>query len=171
MFMFSSSPGVVAATMTGGALPFSIALRGKANVEGFPSYILSKAILTGFQTAARGGLGVSHTLRDRIYLYVMGERAGKVDVNGYAFAEICAKNSLASYSGFDAVNAYYESARVTQQGMPVTLILGRNTTFVGFMTDFTFGVEDASTGLGSFKFGFTSMPRNMYGQTPRLPWK
>jgi len=171
MYVFGSSAGIVSATLTGGAIPFSIGISGNVNAPEFPSYTLSKAILTGLQYGGRAGLGVSHTLRDRVYLYVFGDRVGKIEMSGYAFAEICNGASDANYTGFDAVNAYYEKARVTAQGLPVTLVIGRSTTFVGFMTDFVFGIEDASTGLGSFKFGFTSLPRNAFGQVPRLPWE
>lgn len=172
IFVFSSSPGVVGAVITGHALPFAVALGGQGNVPSFPAWHLAKAILTGFDVRNMSGLGVTHSLRDRIYVYVFGERMGEATVSGLAFAGTCAGNPSVGrpWTGFDAVHAYYERARVSTQGAPVRLVFGPDTTLFGFMQGFQFQLVDAENGLGSFAFQFRTIPRTSSGATRTLPW-
>lgn len=170
MFVFSAAPGVVGAVVTGPSLPFAVGIGGNANVPAFPGYTLSRAILTGFRVSGRSGLGVSHTLRDRIYVYVFGERAGQAEVSGMAFAGVC--NQTGRWTGFDSIYAYYERVRVSSNGMPARLVFGPDTSVSGFMTDLDFNLDDPQTGVGSFSFKFTTMPRVLtFGQPRRLPWE
>jgi hypothetical protein len=167
--IFDSVPGVIGAMVDGPGLPFSIAIGGTGRAPAFPSYSQIKAILTGFQYGGRSGLGVSHTLRDRIYVYVFGERMAEATITGVAFAGVC--NTARNLTGFDGVLAYYERLRVSAEGTPVRLILGPNSVLGGFMYEFGFQLEDPQTGLGSFSFKFKSPPRNAeFGLLPPVPW-
>jgi hypothetical protein len=175
--LFSNTPGVVAAVVTGPALPFAIAVGGVAGVPAFPGYVLAKSIITGFAAEAESGLGVSHTLRDRIYIYIHGERAGAATVSGLTFSGTCdpstgAPGSGPVYTGWDAVYSYYERVRASTQGLPVRLVLGPATVLSGFMSKLTLGFEDPSWGIGSFQFRFVTMPRNAgrFGYLPPLVW-
>ena len=169
MLVFSSSPGVVGAVVTENALPFALAVGGNPSVPGFPGYLLSRAALTGFRTSGKSGLGVTHTLRDRIYIYVFGERAGDAEVAGIAFSGVCDQTGL--YTGFDAIYAYYERVRASSQGLPVRLVFGPETSLYGFMTDLGFSLDDPQTGTGSFSFRFVTMPRVWPAGRPNLPWE
>lgn len=170
MLVFSSSPGVVGAVVTGQSLPFAIAIGGNPNVAGFPGYTLAKAVLTNFRVSGKSGLGISHTLRDRIYVYVFGERAGDAEIGGIAFSGVCDQSSR--WTGFDAVYAYYERVRVSSQGLPVRLVFGPETTLFGFMTDLNYALEDPQTGVGTFSFRFVTMPRvRLFGSPRPLPWE
>ena len=169
MLVFGNTPGVVGAIVTGQALPFAIALGGNPGVDAFPGVPLVKAVLTNFQVANRSGLGVQHTLRDRIYVYAFGERAGQAAVGGIAFAGVC--DAPGKFTGFDAVYAYYERTRVSQQGLPVRLVFGPATTLFGFMHEFEFRLEDPQTGIGTFSFKFVTVPRNVtFNVLPAAPW-
>lgn len=176
MFVFSSAPGVVGAVITGQALPFAVAVGGTGAVPGFPAWYLCKAVLTGFDYDARSGLGVTHTLRDRIYVYAFGERMGDATVTGVAFAGTCHGGATAGpnggrlWTGFDGVHAYYERARVSTQGAPVRLVFGPDTTLAGFMDGFRFQLEDPQTGTGSFAFRFKVLPRTVT-VFRTLPWE
>lgn len=172
MVIFSATPGVVAAEVHGPALPFAIAIGGNANVPSFPAYRLIKSIITGFTLDQQSGLGVSHTLRDRIYVYIHGERAGSAVISGVAFAGLC-EDEGPRYTGMDAIYAYYERTRASTEGVPVRLVFGPRTTLVGFLSEFRLGVEDAQTGVGSFQFKFVTMPRHAgrFGYKPPLPWE
>lgn len=170
MLIFSNTPGVVGTIVTGQALPFAVLIGGNPGVPEFPGVVSAKAILTGFHDSGRSGLGISHTLRDRIYAAIFGERAGKAMVSGIAFAGHC--QSDGNWTGFDAVRAYYEACRASQIGALVRLVFGPQTTLAGFMEDFEFHFEDANTGIGAFAFGFVTMPRNaVFRSNPPLPWR
>lgn len=173
MVIFSNTPGVVSAVITGHVMPFSIAIGGGASgAPAFPGYRLIKSILTGFTSGHQSGLSVEHTLRDRIYMYTHGERAGAATIGGIAFGGVC-DDTGPRYTGIDAVVAYYERARVSSQGLPVRLIFGPRTTLVGFMTDLKIGLEDAAVPVSSFQFQFVTMPRyaGRFGVSPPLPWE
>jgi len=170
MLVFSSTPGVVGAVVTGQSLPFTVAVGGTPDVPAFPAYMLARAVLTGFRMSGRSGLGVTTTLRDRIYLYVFGEQPGQAEVSGVAFAGVC--DASGTWTGFDAIHAYYERVRVSSQGLPVRLVFGPDTTLYGFMSGFDFSLEDPQSGIGSFSFKFVTMPRVRLFGTPRpLPWE
>jgi hypothetical protein len=167
--IFDSAPGVVGAVVTGRGLPFVVSIGGTGNQPAFPAYAQIKAVITGFQFGARSGLGVTHTLRDRIYVYVFGERMGEATVSGLAFAGVCGNNSL--FTGFDGTFAYYERLRASTEGAPVRLIFGPNTVLFGFMYEFGFQLEDPQTGIGSFSFKFKVIPRGgEFGLLPVTPW-
>lgn len=169
MLVFSNSPGVVGTMITGDALPFAVVMGGSRNAPIFPRVSSAKAILTGYRLTQRSGLGISHTLRDRIYATVFGERAGKAQVSGIAFAGICTSNSR--WTGFDAVQAYYENVRASSSGAPVRLVFGPQTTLFGLMRGLDYSFEDANTGIGTFSFEFDIMPRgSAVGVRPPLPW-
>jgi hypothetical protein len=176
ILIFSSQPGVVGAVIDGLALPFAVAVGGVNAVPGLPTAGLFKAILTGFEVDQTSGLGVNHTLRDRIYVYAFGERAVPVNISGIAFGGVCGSAvgpiPGINYTGFDAVQAYYERVRISTQGLPVRLVFGPLTTLYGFMTGLHTRLEDPSNGIGSFAFKFIAMPRNAgrYGYLPPLPW-
>lgn len=169
--IFDSAPGVVGTVITGQALPFMVSIGGTGGVAPFPMAGLIKAVLTGFKFGGRSGLGVRHTLRDRIYVYVFGERAAPVEVSGVGFAGVC-NSTVAGSTGFDGLHAYYERVRASSSGVPVRLVLGPRTTLRGFMHGFDFNLEDPQSGLGSFQFQFVAMPRVLtFGVTQPLPWE
>lgn len=171
MIVFSSTPGVVSAVMTGFALPFAVGIGGGNGAPEFPMYRLAKAVLTGFSIDNESGLSASHTLRDRIYVYTHGERSGTVMVSGTAFGGVCDDDGP-RFTGIDAVYAYYERVRASTEEVPVRLVFGPRTTLYGFMSKMRLGLEDPAAGVGSFQFQFLSMPRNAgrYGYKPPLPW-
>lgn len=169
MLIFANTPGVVGAVIAGPSLPFAVVVGGNPGTDAFPGAPLAKAVLTSFQVANRSGLGVAHTLRDRIYVYAFGEKAGQARVGGIAFAGVC--GSAKRYTGFDAVYSYYERNRVSQQGFAVQLVFGPYTALAGFLSDFSFQLEDPQTGIGMFAFNFTTMPRNAsFGLVPPAAW-
>lgn len=171
MVVFSNTPGVVSAVLTGQAVPFAVAIGG-GSVPGFPAYRLAKSILTGFEMEDQSGLGVGHTLRDRIYVYIHGERAGSAQITGVAFGGVC-DDTGPQYTGMDAVYAYYTRVRASTQGLPVRLVFGPNTVLAGFMRGFKLGVSDPASGIGAFSFDFLTVPSNVgrFGYLPRLPWE
>lgn len=171
IFIFDSTPGVVGAVVTGQALPFAVAIGDGVLTPRFPYYRIARAVLTGFQVGGQSGLGVAHTLRDRIYVYVFGERAGEAVISGIAFAGVCDPPDGGPWTGFDTMYSYYEQVRASTNGFPVRLVFGPNTTLVGFMYEFGFNLEDPQTGVGTFAFKFKIMPRNAeFGVRPAAPW-
>lgn len=172
MLVFSNTPGVVSAVLTGQTLPFAIGIGGANGIPAFPGFKLVKSILTGFDVEDETGLGVMHTLRDRIYVYIHGERAGSVTITGVTFGGVC-DDSGPRYTGMDAVYAYYERTRASTEGFPVRLVLGPQTTLAGFMRGFKLQVADPASGIGSFSFRFLTMPRHAgrFPFVPALPWE
>ena len=157
MLVFGNTPGVVGTVVGGPALPFAVVVGGNPGVAQFGPARVMKAVLTGFDLAGKSGLGVSHSLQDKIHVYVFGERMGQAAVSGVAFAGFCQGDPR--YTGLDAVYDYYERVRVSTQGLVVRLVFGPATVLYGFLSDFNFKLADPESGMGTFGFGFQTAPR------------
>jgi hypothetical protein len=169
--IFSGSVGVISAVYTGQTLPIAILLGGGSAIQpDFPMYSVGKAILTGFKITGSSNLGLTTTLRDRIYAYSFSEKPGDAILTGLAFAGTC--DGPQGWSGFDTVYSYYERLRSSTQGAPVRLVLGPKTVLYGFLHSYSFNLEDTQTGIGTFSFMFKMIPRTsgLYAFTP-LPWE
>ena len=85
--VFSGSPGIIGAVYTGQTLPIAVLIGNSTDlIPDFPSYNISKAILTGFKMMGSSGLGMSTSLRDRIYAYAFSEKPTDAILSGLAFA-------------------------------------------------------------------------------------
>lgn len=170
--VFSGSPGIIGAVYTGQTLPIAVLIGNNTNeIPDFPAYGIGKAILTGFKISGTSGLGMSTSLRDRIYAYAFSEKPTDAILSGLAFAGTCQGPS--GWSGFDTIYSYYERLRVSTQGAPVRIVFSPQTTLYGFLYGFNFNLEDAQTGIGMFSFMFKIIPRKtgIYSSGYNLPWE
>lgn len=173
MFLFGNSPGVVGTAVTEGALPFSLILQGVGPAPTFPTPGVVKAVLTGFRGSERSAVGLAPTLRDRIYVWLLGEKPGVATVSGFAFPALCGPESSATpWTGLDAVYSYFETSRATTFGAPTLLVFGLNAYRYGFLDEFDHELVDAETGVSSFQFRFKTLPKvqSAQGTVDRPIW-
>ncbi len=162
MYLFGGSPGVVGTVVTEGALPFAVIIGGGNAIPLLPTPAIMKAVITGFKMSDRSSLGLAPTLRDRLYVWLFGEKPGVARVSGLAFPDICGTGgpSAGSWTGLDTVHSYFEQARANTYGLPCRLIFGPNTVRAGFLEEYDFTIEDANSGVGTFEFRFRTIPRS-----------
>lgn len=149
--IFSATPGCVAVvSRTAVALPLTVTL------DGWPGTVAMKALITQAGVSRAGRQQFLYTLRDFIYVYVFGEMLGEITVSGVAFACMCDETFLRT--GFEQVLAYYENARLSRDGLPVTVTIG-TTGFSAFLIRLQVTAEDPQLNLTSFNMKFLFPPR------------
>lgn len=136
------------------ALPIQIAL------ECWGGGQLFRALITQVNVTQQGGYQFIHTLRDRIFMYVFGERIGELVISGLTTTGGCdADDSNPGLAGIESVMAYYQAMRATRRNAPVNISIGR-VAFKAFLLSMRTDIADAETGLGHFVFRFHFPPRS-----------
>jgi hypothetical protein len=155
--IFVSSPGSVVVVASPG-IPMKLSMQ---RWGGFSSM---NSILTGIQTQTKSGVQYMYSLRDMIYIYTFGERLAPMSISGLAFAQACVDANFVgpptlqqSSHGIELALRYYGENRVAKLGAPVTITLGVQTTFYGFMDGGSFNVTDPDSMIGNFSFNFTAI--------------
>jgi hypothetical protein len=155
--IFSENPGVVGVFEGTPVVPMTVSIGGDNNVPAFGTGRQMKAVITECDLVAESGMEVKHTLRDRIYVYLFGERAQDVAIGGLAFADICG-GQLLGYTGMEATMAYYETVRAGTILRPIRIHFGRQRVVRGFMWRYNYKLMDSGSGVGAFSFMFKAMP-------------
>ena len=174
MDIFSSQAGRVTA-VDGDFMPMLMEIgddpkdvHPSANWSGYDEM---RSIVTGIGVQQQGGYQIIHTLRDFLYVYVFGERIGQLTINGLSFNANCESgydalvgdnpNVIgAQYHGLEWVQAYYLDNRITHRPDPITIVLGLDTPFTGFLTGFRMELLDVQSQpfIGRFSMGFHIIP-------------
>lgn len=158
--IFSSQPGRVTAVVgTGLVMRLDI---GQAAGPGSPDsrwqgFEGFRAIIQALGISGQGGFQLAHSLRDYIYVYVFGERAGEIQVSGLAFHSGCGDDG-SSPTGLELVYAYYQRARITSNPLPVSIAIGGMLEFTAFLTGVNLGIVDPGTSMSNFALRFSYIP-------------
>jgi hypothetical protein len=128
------------------------------NVEGNSaiSFIQHTTIITRIGVAAAGNFQFLHTIGNDVYIYVFGDRMGQVDLHGICFAQDCTQDS--GEHGFEKLFAWYEQNRISVRKDPVTVTIGVNKSFEGFVTALTGDAQDAQTRTINFNLTISLLP-------------
>jgi len=105
------------------------------------TYFLQNSIITRIGYSAAGNYQFLHTIGNDVYLYVFGDRMGTVELHGMSFADQC-PSSFGEAHGFEKMIVWYQLSRIASYREPVTVSIGRNTTFKGFITGMSGDVQD-----------------------------
>ena len=125
-------------------------------VGDFKTKLGAKGLLTGLSVGGQSGYQIMHTLRQYIYIYTFGERAGEVNVSGLAFVNDCTNDS---YTGLARLFAWYEHNRISRLGLSMALVLTPTIVISGFLVGFRYQIEDPSISVGQFNLQFVYPPR------------
>lgn len=165
MDFFSSQPGAVVAVPSPG-VPMGMFL------DGWGGYLQFKSIITGFEVQSASGVQFMHSLRDFIYIYVFGERIGRVTLTGVSFAHACERldeaiptpdagiQFLPNFHGLEYVLGYYNFAKVSTTGFPITIVLGMSTVLYGFLVGVGVGMQDVDRRVSQFSLSFQAIPQD-----------
>ena len=149
--IFLHSRGRVAAYDNPNGIPMSLFLEGWRGFFGF------KSIITQVQVEQQGGVQFVHTLRDFIYIYVFGERIGRMQIQGLSFWDRC---DGGFYHGIEWVNAYYLANRTSNRASPVTVVVGLGTPFFGFLVGFAMNYSKPEEQIAEFVLDFRIIPES-----------
>lgn len=140
------NPGRIAALIEPGCgLPIQFSL------ECWKEGTVFRAIITQVVVQNQGGFQFMHTLRDKIFLYIFGERIGQMSISGLTFAAGCAVDGNSNFTGIEAAVGYYQTCRATKRSVPLQVSIGR-LAFKAFLLGVKTDIVDPDTGLGHFNF-------------------
>jgi hypothetical protein len=146
------------------------------NVDGATgriTYQTHKSIITRIGYSAAGNYQFLHTIGNDVYLYVFGDRMGTVELHGISFAEKCSEfepreltgethttvpQPSGSAHGFEEIIDWYKQSRVAAYRPPVTVTIGRETSFKGFVTGMSGDVQDTMRRTVNWRISVAILP-------------
>lgn len=132
------------------SLPSSITFR----VEGWGGFETLQAIITNMTVSAAGNFQFLHTLGGNVFVYVFGDRIGKVVISGMAFEGACGgffgSVFRGSKVGVERVLDYYWQERIAGRKTPIKVTIGAGTILVGYVTSVSARVADETSRMFSF---------------------
>lgn len=120
------------------------------------TYTQHTTIITRIGVAAAGNFQFLHTIGNDVYVYVFGDRMGQVDLHGISFAQSCGANG--AEHGFEKLFQWYELNRISVRKEPVTVTIGVNKSFQGFVTALTGDAQDSQTRTINFQLTISLLP-------------
>lgn len=127
--IFENRPGRAVAVTDTDDTPLALRLDAWGGYAGF------KAIITEVAVGLDGNYQFLHTLKDKIYIYVFGDRISQIRIAGLAFADTCPGGGP---SGFELVLGFYQANRVANRATPSQIQIGTSAAghFQGYLTNF-----------------------------------
>lgn len=122
------------------------------------SYQMHKTIITRLGVSAAGNFQFLHTLGNSVYIYVFGDRMGTLTLHGLSFSSACEDGGQDQAHGFEKLYAWYKKNRVAVKQAPITVTIGRDTTFQGFVTGLTGDVQDVQSRSITFQLTMAILP-------------
>lgn len=128
----------------------------RVRVQGLRDHLnRNTAIVTQVGLSQQGNFQFVHTVNDRIFVYVFGDRISELRVSGVAFAAPCA---TPGENGLDAILRGYERHKLSAAGRPVIVALG-SFRFQSFLTGCQTEIVDPDLQLTQFSYRFHSFPQ------------
>jgi len=136
----------------------SISLGNAEGKPGLITYSLQNSIITRIGYSAAGNYQFLHTIGNDVYLYVFGDRMGTVELHGLSFAEQCPSKEGGTKHGFESMIEWYQTSRIAAYRDPVTVRIGRSTTFKGFVTGMSGDVQDSLRRTINWRISIAILP-------------
>ena len=123
------------------------------------SFSQHKTIITQVGLSAAGNYQFLHTSGNDVYVYGFGDRMGQVTLHGLSFSADCAAGKdEKSQHGFELLYKWYAANRIAVRRDPVTVTIGLETTFQGFLTALTATVQDPMHRTIQFQMTIATLP-------------
>lgn len=128
------------------------------DVEGWTGFGEMKSIITRLQIAESGNYQFLHTLGDRIYVYVFGDRIGELAISGLSFYDNCWAMGGSEKIGVTKVIDYYRDHRLAKRAAPLKVTLDGETTFEAFLIRLSGDVLNTAQRLWQFNLSMALLP-------------
>ena len=102
-------------------------------IDGWGGFELLKCIFTRVSISEQTNHQFLHTLGDRIYLYVFGDRIGALGLTGFAFHDNCTDEVK---SGIVHAMEYYRAHRLVKRQDPIKVTLDPGTVLECYLHSF-----------------------------------
>jgi hypothetical protein len=156
--IFAIRPGYALAVREATAAPLLIGLAGWGDIASGGGFANQKAIITGFTLGESPNYQIQHTLRNFLYAYQFGNRAGEMAISGIAFAGRCdAGNSFPGTGGFDRVLQFYRRSRLSTRPLPLGIAIG-GVSFLSLLVGCRLGADNPQAGLCTYNLELKNIP-------------
>lgn len=135
------------------------------DVEGWDGFAELKAIFTQVQIVEQTNHQFLHTLGDRIYLYVFGDRIGTLGLTGLAFYDNCSEDEVI---GVAHVLDYYRTRRLSRRASPLRITIDPSTVFEAYLHTFNANVVNTAQRLYQFNLTLALLPDSAEDAEPDL---
>lgn len=115
----------------------------------------TKMIVTHFALRQQGNYQFVHTLADRVFVYVFGDRISELLISGIAFGNPCDGDGR---SGVEHALQAYQKHKLSLTGRPVVVALG-SFRFQSFLTGMKMEMADSATQLAQVSYIFNCFPQ------------
>jgi hypothetical protein len=146
----------------------SLAVIEKNNPAESLSFQQHKTIITRVGVSSSGNFQFLHTIGNEVYIYVFGDRIGAITLTGLSFESSCSGSfnrgedplqpSDAREHGFESLYNWYKKNRVAVRQKPISVTIGRDTTFQGFVTGLNGDVQDVQNRTVTFQLTLATLP-------------
>lgn len=120
-------------------------------VDGWAGFQEFKAIFTRLQLAEQTNHQFLHTLGNRIYMYVFGDRIGQLGLTGLAFYDACGSGD--NRIGLSHVRNYFRQMRLSQRQNPLRVTIDPTTVFECYLHSIQ--ADTVNTADRMFQFNLT----------------
>lgn len=161
MMIFGGDPGRVV-VLGGGGVPGSFSASGSKSFrlegwdynggDGFNTF---RSIITRVGASQRCNYQFLHSLDKFIYLYVFGDRIGRILISGLAFDAACGDPG---FTGPSAVLDFYAANKLSSRAKPLRVTMGTSRTFLAFLSGMSLDLADPSMRLTQFNFELELVP-------------
>lgn len=102
-------------------------------VEDWGSFNQMKSIFTRTSIAQTTNHQFQHTLGERIYINIFGDRIGQLDLGGVSFYDTCAANGGDKKMGITHVLDFFAKAKLSARKNPLKITLDSSTVFQAYL--------------------------------------
>lgn len=157
MVIFEGTPGRVL-RISDPALPATI--RPIVTPDPAITFSQERSIINRITISQQTNHQFLHTLGNDIFIYVFGDRMGRVVLSGISVTEEC--NSGDREHGLEKMLRFYRNNKLSSRQNPVQIAIG-STVFTGFITGMTNDLADPKTWLVQFALTVAIVPEKPAG--------
>ncbi len=126
-------------------------------VEGWGGFQAFKAIFTRIHIAEQTNHQFLHTLGNRIYLYVFGDRIGQIGLTGLAFWDNCSAVPGGRIGAAHVLN-YFRTQKLSVRAEPIKITIDPTTVFECYMQGFNASVINTAQRMYQFHLNLALIP-------------
>ena len=127
------------------------------DVDGWDGFGSFKAIFTRLEIAEMTNHQFLHTLGNRVYLYVFGDRIGQLALTGLAFYDNCTDNEKI---GVVHALEYYRANRLSKRADPIRITIDPSTVFECYLQSFRAATVNTAQRMYQFHLDLALLPED-----------
>lgn len=122
-------------------------------------YVSQQSIITRLALSHQANVQFLHTVGNDVYIYVFGDRMGRIVISGLSLAADCGGASGGGNEhGFEKILRWYRDNRVVRRKAPVRVTIGAATTIEGFVVNLDGDIVDPLARVMQYTLVLATIP-------------